>query len=272
MTKSKSTRITGQLLTIIFLLLTMTSMAWAGRHGHYQPVSVEIVSDKRGVLEKYDAGFGNRNTQRNYVMAKKKERYTIRVQNHTNDRIGLVIAVDGRNIISGDTSHLKASERMYILGPHGSGEYEGWRTGKNRVNRFYFTKSDDSYAAAWEDYSAMGVIAVAVYESRRQEVSQHREKRSTSPLDRSRAYSQKQDPGTGFGETEWSPSKTVRFTPQNKPVSKEFIKYEWRTTLCKKGVISCRRERTPHERNRFWPEHFSDFGFAPFPPSHHFGR
>ncbi|MDH4318880.1 MAG: hypothetical protein OEV64_10855, partial [Desulfobulbaceae bacterium] len=109
---TKSILITSPLLSIIFLSSIMTSMAWAGRHVHYPPVSVEIVSDERGVLEKYDAGFGNNNTQRNYVMAKDKERYTINVQNHTRERIGLVIAVDGRNIISGGKSNLKPNERM----------------------------------------------------------------------------------------------------------------------------------------------------------------
>ena len=89
--------------------------------------------------------------------------YSVQIRNRSNERIGVVIAVDGRNVISGDRSNLSPNERMYVLGPYQQESYEGWRTGKNRVNRFYFTDEGDSYAGAWDDYSAMGVIAVAAF-------------------------------------------------------------------------------------------------------------
>jgi hypothetical protein len=41
-----------------------------------------------------------------------------------------VISVDGRNIVSGQQSWLKNSERMYILEPYASYEYAGWRSGQ----------------------------------------------------------------------------------------------------------------------------------------------
>ena len=58
---------------------------------------------------------------------------------------------------------LRADERMYVLPPHESATYEGWRTERDTVNRFYFTEPGDSYAAAFGDRSAMGVIAVAAF-------------------------------------------------------------------------------------------------------------
>lgn len=233
---------------------------------NHPSVSVEIISDKRGPLAKYSAGFRDGYVQRSYVAASNDERYRIRINNRSNKRIGLVIAVDGRNIISGRKSYLKPNERMYILGPYESAEYEGWRTGRNRVNRFYFTGMSDSYAAAWGDYSAMGVIAVAAYENRHQDIFRHKGKEKTRPLDRPRANGRRQNPGTGFGETEWSPSRTVQFSPQSQPFTKQFIKYEWRSTLCKRGVLECRKERIPRDENRFWPDHRPGYGFAPFPP------
>lgn len=257
-----------QRLAIMFLFfLTMTSQALAWSTDTYSDVAVEIISDEEGVLTKYDAGFSEKNTQRSYVIARDDERYRIRVRNRGNERIGVVIAVDGRNIISGRKSYLKPSERMYILGPHQSAEYEGWRTGRNRVNRFYFTGMSDSYAAAWGDYTAMGVVAVAAYKSRHKNVYvPDKYQQKTRPLDRPRAKRKRQQPGTGFGESEWSPSRIVEFSPKQFPASKEFIKYEWRSTLCKRGVISCRKKRTGHERNRFWPHHPPELGFVPFPP------
>lgn len=245
--------------------LGMTGQVLAGRN-HNANVSVEVVSDQRGTLTKYDAGFRNRKAQRSYVIARDNERYSLRIKNRSNERIGVVIAVDGRNIISGRKSHLKSHERMYILGPYESAEYDGWRTGRNRVNRFYFTGMNDSYAAAWGDYSAMGVIAVAVYKSRHQDIYQYKDRNKTRPFGGPRANARKQDPGTGFGETEWSPSRVVHFEPQNRPAAKTFIKYEWRSTLCKRGVINCSKKKMQGRENRFWPEHNRGLGYAPFPP------
>ena len=99
-----------------------------------------------------------------YVEAVKGDRYSIQVTNRSGSRIGVVIAVDGRNIISGKKSDLKRNEQMYIIGPYESNTFEGWRTGMDRTNRFYFTEQSDSYAEkVFADASAMGTIALAVY-------------------------------------------------------------------------------------------------------------
>ena len=84
--------------------------------------------------------------------------------NRTAERVGVVIAVDGRNIISGKKSDLKHTEDMYIVDGYGQARYDGWRTDRDTVHRFYFTDTADSYSMrTFEDSSAMGVIAVAVY-------------------------------------------------------------------------------------------------------------
>src|SRR3990170_742701 len=127
-------------------------------------VDVEVVSDRKGSLPLYRAGSaGLGDTYRAYVEAEKGELYGIRIRNNTGRRIGVVVAVDGRNIVSGEKSTLRKTERMYILGPHESADYDGWRTARDTVNRFYFTDPGDSYAGAFGDHSAMGVVAVAVY-------------------------------------------------------------------------------------------------------------
>jgi len=127
-------------------------------------VDVEVVSDRKGLLPLYRAGSAGRgDTYRAYVEAEKGELYGIRIRNNTGRRIGVVVAVDGRNIVSGEKSTLRKTERMYILGPYESADYDGWRTARDTVNRFYFTDPGDSYAGAFGDHSAMGVVAVAVY-------------------------------------------------------------------------------------------------------------
>ncbi|HEX9204392.1 MAG TPA: hypothetical protein VF853_00555 [Candidatus Deferrimicrobiaceae bacterium] len=244
-------------------------------------VDVDVVGDGRGTLPEYEAPGRVRpaDTNRAYVEALRGERYAVRVTNRTGVRVGLVIAVDGRNIISGKKSHLRPDERMYILPPHESATYEGWRTERDTVNRFYFTDPGDSYAAAFGDRSAMGVVAVAVYREKEIPVTyDNRESRewnrapaqrggtpgAESAAPRAAAPHRKSgDAGTGFGEEHYSPAVRVEFEPERQVAERHFLKYEWKETLCRKGVIDCR-----WSRNRFW----DDDGYAPYPPGRGRGR
>jgi hypothetical protein len=49
----------------------------------------------------------------------------------------------------------------------------------------------------------------------------------------------------------------VAFEPEDNPLQKTLIKYEWSETLCKKGLLQCRKEL----RNRLWNED----NYAPYP-------
>jgi len=148
-------------ITIVLLaVLLCATNVWAGGVGN--SVEVRIATDDGRTLPTYPV-LMRQGVCKVYAEAKKGDLYRIEVKNRLNRRIGLVIAVDGRNIISGGKSALQSHERMYILEPHGFGAFSGWRTAQDRVNRFYFTDAPESYAAAFGDESAMGVIAVAVY-------------------------------------------------------------------------------------------------------------
>jgi len=111
--------------------------------------------------------------------ALKGDKYSVEVRNKSERRIGVVIAVDGRNIISGQKSDLKRNEQMYIVGPYETNTFEGWRTGMDRTNRFYFTEQSDSYAdKMFNDASAMGTIALAVYREKLPEIVPYSDKPS----------------------------------------------------------------------------------------------
>ncbi len=62
--------------------------------------------------------------------------------------------------------------------------------------------------------------------------------------------------GTGFGETTYSPAQMVQFRPEHTVAEKIVLKYEWRSELCRKGIIPC------GPKNRFWQD---DSEFAPIP-------
>jgi len=230
------------------LLLTPGSPAAQG-------VSVEVIADNGQLFPVYPISSAD-GSHRAYVEARRDDRYGIRITNHTGRRLGLVVAVDGRNIISGDRSRLSSSERMYVLAPYSEAVYDGWRTGRDFVSRFYFTSAGDSYAGAWDDYSAMGVIAVAAYAERRPSARLH----DDDDASRRRSYSS--SPGTGFGEDSYSPAVRTEFLPESRPAARHFLKYEWRETLCRKNIISCQPYLPPSE-NRFWDD---EEGYAP-PPS-----
>jgi len=264
---------TKKTLCIVLLIVSIIPVLVYAHGEKGRVVDVRIVSDSGNGCATYRAYPRSRQEGTFYYLeAVKGDRYSIQVTNKTGSRIGVVIAVDGRNIISGKKSDLKTNERMYIIGPHGANTYEGWRTGMDRTNRFYFTDQSDSYAEkAFADVSAMGTIALAVYREKLPEMTPYSDRpsrmreapgaaapqvpgegRSADKLEAEK----REQAGTGFGETTYSPAYVVHFDPERLPAERIVLKYEWRSELCRKGIIPC------GPKNRFWPD---DQEFAPIP-------
>ncbi len=266
------------IISIVLAVIISAAQAFAASIG--DSVEVRIISDNGREAPFYSVS-ARYPSKKVYAEAVKGDHYKISVRNKLGRRVGVVIAVDGRNIVSGQKSWLKNRERMYILDPYASYEYSGWRTGQDKINRFYFTDVPDSYAASFGDQSAMGVIAVAVYPEvqRYEQPAQLRsqasesamppppsaaaERRKSAAPSAPSAKSEAADnaAGTGYGRTEYSPSHTVAFDPESRSVENIYIKYEWRSTLCKMGVVSCNKPYRKPE-NRLW----DNGGYAPPPP------
>ena len=257
-------------------------------------ITVEVVDSHGTVFQQVPAKREAR-AYRAYLEAEKDARYRIRIRNSTGARVGLVVAVDGRNIISGARSELGNGEPMYILDRWDTQEYSGWRANLHEVNEFYFTDWKDSYAQAFGDSSARGVIAVAVYrekESKRftQELdrrvgaaaqapaappaaSESESSAVTSATDRAasagapterrreKKAERADDAGTGYGDRRTEYVTQVEFDAESRASQRVFLKYEWHETLCSKRILSCEEPR-----NRFWPN--DTYGFAPPPPRH----
>lgn len=259
-----NTRFFAKLFLIILCALPVSFSVQAQLRADTHGVEISIIDDRGQEFRQYPLSWRSPPTSvyRAYLEAIQGKNYAIQVRNRNNRRIGLVIAVDGRNIISGDKSYLRRNERMYILEPYQEATYRGWRTSQHRINQFYFTDAEDSYAGAWSDYTAMGVIAVAVYPQK-----QEYQPWSLPGKEGAREKNSRQaprilsEPGTGFGDKEWSPSRKVDFEPAEEPLAKYFIKYEWREALCRKGIIAC---RSPG--NRFWDDRAEEHRYVPYPP------
>jgi hypothetical protein len=110
----------------------------------------------------------------------------------------------------------------------------------------------------------MGVIALAVYPERpRPQVMEQMSDMARAAPGAAKAMEKRESAaGTGYGETTYSPSVTVSFEPLPQAIEKVFLKYEWRETLCKKGILDVCQPLPP--KNRFWPDDNS--GYAPPPP------
>ena len=222
---------------------------WSIQHKKYRKGSTEVI--------------------KKYLEAKQGKNYHIEMRNRTHRRIGVVIAVDGRNIISGKKSYLSPNERMYIIEPYGYTKLEGWRTSQNNVNRFYFTDKKDSYSVkTFGDTSAMGVIAAAVFREkprpkikyRKKYTPKNKKEKSMAPNSSCPEKDKDDSAGTGFGNETYSPSIRVMFESEKYPYKKYLIKYEWRHVLIKKGIIKKHRK----VKNRLWDED----EYAPYPPGH----
>jgi hypothetical protein len=98
-------------------------------------------------------------------------RYSVRLANNSGERVLAVVAIDGVNVVSGETAAV--GQRGYVLEPWQHTEITGWRKSNDEVAAFEFTSLGDSYAARTGRPRDVGVIGVAVFrEARSLEVSQ----------------------------------------------------------------------------------------------------
>ena len=261
----------NRMIGIIMAVLVSAAPAFGhGKAALAGEVSVEIVADNGSVFRSFPSSDKWKNETRlikKYLEAKKGENYGIVIRNNSPERLGVVIAVDGRNIITGSRSDLKSTEMMYIVNAYEQVRYDGWRTTSSEVHQFYFTEPADSYSVrTFVDSSAMGVIAVAVYRDKdrpqplfdlsRREAAPAAPSLESAGQSRGKA-SADESAGTGFGDSRYSPVVRVEFEPESVPIQKTLVKYEWRETLCRSGILQCSQEK----KNRLW----DNDGYAPYP-------
>ena len=88
-------------------------------------------------------------------------RYSVRLVNNSGERVLAVVAIDGVNVVSGETAGV--GQRGYVLDPWQRTEITGWRKSDDEVAAFEFTSLANSYAARTGRPNDVGVIGVAVF-------------------------------------------------------------------------------------------------------------
>jgi hypothetical protein len=99
---------------------------------------------------------------RHYVAGRTGARYAVRVNNRSNARVMAVVAVDGVNVVSGDTASL--DQNGYVFSAWQRHDIAGWRKSQSEIAAFEFTALPNSYAARTGRPENVGVIGVALFQ------------------------------------------------------------------------------------------------------------
>lgn len=91
--------------------------------------------------------------------------YAVDIKNRNRGRILAVLSIDGINAISGQAA-AAVPDDGYVLDSRQQWAIQGWRKSDQQVAAFYFSHSEDSYAARTGRPRDIGVIGVAVFRER----------------------------------------------------------------------------------------------------------
>jgi len=138
--------------------IAVIALAWAAK-AFADPVDLQVVDRDTGQTLRVW-----RHDGRLYVAGEPGDRYSLRVTNHTDRRVLVVLSVDGVNILTGETANY--DQDGYVFYPHQSYEVTGWRKSTSEVAAFTFAPLPDSYAARTGRPADVGVIGMAVFDER----------------------------------------------------------------------------------------------------------
>jgi|CXWL01.1.fsa_nt_gi hypothetical protein len=218
-----------------------------------------------------------RSDERRYFEAQRGEEYALCIRNQTNRRVGVLISVDGLNVVSGERSPLVSSEPMYVLDPWETAVIRGWRSSLEHVRQFVFVDEERSYASrTGQENGDLGWIRVLAFEEqpsvsqfdspwRRQDAAEADAPRAgmakpvpqgaPQSLESRRDADSNSFPGTGWGDRRHDPVRTTWFDPQPRTCDHLVLRYEYARGLAELGIF---RERA-RERDR------GELGFAQSP-------
>ncbi len=100
-----------------------------------------------------------------WIAGSEGQRYNLRLQNHSPERVEVVVTVDGRDVISGRLGDY-VKQRGYVLDPFDSLIIEGYRQSLDNVAAFRFADLADSYSARLGTPIHVGLIGVAAFSER----------------------------------------------------------------------------------------------------------
>jgi hypothetical protein len=151
---------------VLALMLTMglAQAASASAEEPYGPRTVRLFVVDRDTDQAKQVYLHDR---RYFVAGEADKRYTLRLANVSNERVLVLLAVDGINVISGKPFTYYDYEG-YILQPKQVADIVGWRKNDAEVEAFRFAPMSQSFAAQTGRPANVGVITMAVFKQAKQ--------------------------------------------------------------------------------------------------------
>jgi hypothetical protein len=236
---------------------------------------------------------------RHYFQAFKGRNYSLVLRNNTSHRVGVLIAVDGLNVVNGDRSALRSNEPMYVLDAYETATIRGWRTSLDDVRRFVFVDEERSYAERTGQANGdMGWIRVLSFNEQRplawrdwdwnRAQPYEREDKARDGAGESRNGNEPRaqaapaptkdgvegskqramgelngtpdsNPGTGWGEQRRDPVQQTQFLAERTATDRITLRYEYASGLRALGITPRR------DLNRTWERDHGQLGFAEAP-------
>jgi hypothetical protein len=228
---------------------------------------------------------------RMYFEALKGRNYSVVLRNRTGERVGVLLTVDGLNVIDGNLSNRTNHEPMYVLDAYESATIQGWRTSLSDIRKFVFVDEQRSYAErTGQGNGDLGWIRVTSYREQRpiawwptrekvapqpyrNEDQGRDELRKDAPesapemeatpapegameMRRGQAQESKSNPGTGWGEHGYDPVRQVDFRAAAQPTDRMVLRYEYASGLRALGIQPYRWNDRTRDRDR------GQYGFA----------
>ena len=291
-------RATGlALITMVLLMAPLPALAdpWWG--AHYWPdrtASGDLVDVQLLVQGHAAPLYLSRDARdRFYLQAFRGRNYSLSLRNRTAQRIGVLIAVDGLNVVNGERSTLASGKPMYVLGPYETTVIRGWRTSMSEVRQFVFVDEERSYAERTDQANGdMGWIRVLAFRENQPQVwyekpmlkddranegqaerrvdgapappgasGQAQEAPKSPARDESRASAGimgnagESFPGTGWGDRRDDPAQWVHFIAAPVATDHLVLRYEYEDGLRALGIF-------PERTNRLWERDHGQLGFA----------
>jgi hypothetical protein len=179
-----------------------------------------------------------------WVAGRPGARYAVQVRNHLDERLLVVMSVDGVNVVSGETAAW--DQTGYVFHPSEQYQVTGWRKSDTEIAAFTFTDSSNSHAERTGRPANVGVIGVAVFRERAPVAVPAYVAPPPSFDAAAPAAVRESKLGTGHGEREYSyigHTEFLRMQPNPNEILS--IHYDSRANLIAMGIIPRTRPMKP---------------------------
>lgn len=227
---------------------------------------------------------------RRYVEALEGAEYELRIRNPLGERVAVALSVDGLNTIDARrTTATNASK--WVIGPYQTITIGGWQMNSERARHFYFTTERDSYGAKLGQTANLGVISAVFFRERRPIAivappqprpsgrDAERSKDSRAPEsaqgsaragaqpNRAEIYPPPDDESaaTGIGRSVHHDVQWVNIDLYPHPVAEVQIRYEYRASLVRLGILPRPYPRPDVLHRRESATGFEDRQYCPEP-------